>query len=191
MRSIPKEEIILYSRHVHSNDFSPFIFPESWRNLKAHPDSAPGIKGLQSLGFKCIALSNGSKDLIEELSRKEGIGWDHIVDLVAHKVYKPHKGAYRTVEADLGIPPAETLMVSSNGTFGDIEGSTSVGMKAVVIRDDGIIPDIVRLYDYFYIYKNIDLGKEMYSGPNYLYEVAKYHADKSGLGLGLKFDATQ
>lgn len=145
LSEIPKDEIRLYSRHVHSNDFSPFVFPESWWSLKAHPDSAPGIKGLQSLGFKCVALSNGSKDLIESVSRKEGIGWDHVIDLVSHKVYKPHKDAYRTVERDLGVKPEETLLVSANGSFGDIEGSTSIGMKAVVIRKDGVFDDIEHL----------------------------------------------
>lgn len=134
MDGVSRDEIAAYVAHVKRNDFSPFRFPQSWYDLKLHPDSADGISKLQKAGFRCIALSNGSRDLIKHVSVNGGIAWDHIIDLVSHRVYKPHVDAYRTVEKDLGVVPIETLMVTANPTFGDIEGAESIGMPSQVIR---------------------------------------------------------
>lgn len=134
MQSVPREEIAAYVQHVKSSDFSPYKFPFSWMSLKAHPDSAKGIHDLQKQGVLCIALSNGSVDLIKTISDFNGIDWNLIVDLVKHRVYKPHIDAYRTVEKETGIPPYECMMVTANPTFGDIEGATAIGMMHRVIR---------------------------------------------------------
>lgn len=131
---VPQEQIADYVAHVRKNEFSPYWFPDAWWKLKAHDDSAPGIKRLQENGFKCWALSNGSADLIRHISSSNGIEWDGIVDLVKHRVYKPHVDAYRTLQADSGFEPHECLMVTANPTFGDIEGSAAIGMPSMVIR---------------------------------------------------------
>lgn len=134
MDGIPSEEIRDYVAHVRAENFAPYDFPESWYTLDAHPDSAVGIESLQFQGFKCVALSNGSVDLIDKISINNGIHWDHIVDLVAHKVYKPNRNAYFTIKKDLGTEPEETVMITANPSFGDIEGAYSVGMHAKIIR---------------------------------------------------------
>lgn len=84
MADVPKQEIALYVDHVRRNDFSLYDFPLSWRKLKAHPDSADGIKMLQNAGYKCVTLSNGGKNLLALISENNGIQWDHIIDLAAH-----------------------------------------------------------------------------------------------------------
>lgn len=68
-----------------------------------------------------MALSNGSYDLIFRLAERSGFRWDHIVSLAAHQVYKPHRAAYLTIQKDLGIKTKDTLMVTANPTFGDID----------------------------------------------------------------------
>ena len=145
MTPIPNKDIGSYVEHVRKLDFSPYAFPASWLNLKAHEDSAEGIKMIQELGIKCVALSNGSHDLLSHISKQNGIEFDHIVNLAAHRVYKPHQDAYLTVQKDLGIDTSETLMVTANPTFGDIEGALSVGMHALVIRNSSMIQTIVDL----------------------------------------------
>lgn len=135
MSNVEKEEIKNYVNHVRKNNFTEFEFPQSWWNLKAHPDSAQGIRTLQSAGFSCIALSNGSLALLSSISYKNNIYWNHIVDLVSEKVYKPHVDAYKTIEKCFGFKPEQTLMVTANPTFGDIEGSSAIGMKSQVIRN--------------------------------------------------------
>lgn len=134
MSGISKQEISDYVKHVKSENFTPYNFPDSWYNLKAHLDSAKGISLLQEMGIYCIALSNGSFDLIQKISEENNIKWDFIINLVKHRVYKPNPDAYITVEIDTGFKPEQTLMVTANPTFGDIEGSELIGMKSQVIR---------------------------------------------------------
>lgn len=134
MQDIPKDEVKEYVSHVRQNNFEPYDFPPSWWSLRPHRDAPQGIEILQKSGYKCVALSNGSVDLIYELSTKQGIFWNAIIDLANHKVYKPHLDAYRTIEKDLGYKPSETLMVTANPTFGDVEGAKAIGMPSQVIR---------------------------------------------------------
>jgi 2-haloalkanoic acid dehalogenase type II len=134
MSGVPKEEIADYVRHVNRDDFTPYDFPETWFKLPAHADVRGGFDDLRSLGVRLLALSNGSRGLIESLATTNGFKFDHIVDLTRHRVYKPHRGAYMAVERDTAYKPDETLMVTANPTFGDLEGAASVGMRSQVIR---------------------------------------------------------
>ncbi len=84
------------------------------------------------MGFDCVTLSNGDNNLIFERSMKYGIHWDTMIDLRLNRVYKPNTDAYRTIEKELGFKPAETLMVTANPTFGDIEGAAAIGMQSQV-----------------------------------------------------------
>lgn len=146
MSNVPTEEVKDYARHVRQEFFSPYIFRDSWRDIPAHADSAVGIMRLQRAGFVCVALSNGSRELIEEISGRNEIQWDTIVDLAKHRVYKPHLDAYRTVEKETGIKPANTCMVTANPSFGDIDGAGQIGMMTMVIRH-GFPETILELYE--------------------------------------------
>jgi FMN phosphatase YigB (HAD superfamily) len=145
MTPIPRHEIAAYVEHVRRDDFEPYEFPYLWGDIKAHPDSCNGISLIQDTGLTCVALSNGSWDLIRLLAARNYIEFDKIIDLVKHRVYKPHVEAYRTIEKDLGIAPENTLMVTANPTFGDIEGAAAVGMQSIVIRQPGECRDIMEL----------------------------------------------
>lgn len=134
MSGVSREEIKAYVEHVRKNDFTPFEFPQSWWELRAHPDSSEGIKLLQHAGYQCVSLSNGDAGLIWRASRRACIEWNYVTDLRAERVYKPNIEAYRTVEKLLGWKPAECLMVTANPTFGDIEGAAAIGMPSQVIR---------------------------------------------------------
>jgi HAD superfamily hydrolase (TIGR01493 family) len=145
MKNILPVEIRAYVKHVKADDFRVFTFPDSWWSLKAHDDAARGIKQLQQAGFVCIAMSNGSKDLISTISLRNGIDWGHIVDLVSRGVYKPHVDAYRAIEKDTGFKPQECLMVTANPGFGDPIGAAAIGMPSQVIRNPECPRDIVDL----------------------------------------------
>jgi len=134
MSGIPKEQIADYVQHVRRADFTPFAFAKEWYSLQAHPDVAEGIARLRAAGIKCVALSNGTWSMIFRLAANNGFAFDHFCDLWAAGVFKPHVNAYRVVEKETGFKPAETLMVTANPTFGDIEGSASIGMPSQVIR---------------------------------------------------------
>lgn len=145
MSNISRDQINNYVDHVNKKDFSPYIFPNNWYNLKSHSDSANGIKLLQDKGYYCVALSNGSYDLIKNISERNNIYWNYIVDLNKHKVYKPHFDAYKTIEKDTNFKPFETLMVTANPKFGDIEGARNINMPSAIIRHGYLntIPELV------------------------------------------------
>lgn len=134
MSSVPKDEIRAYVEHVNKQDFTPFRFPFSWWGLNAHADAAEGIKRLQDAGFVCVTLSNGSHDLLTAVSKRNGIEWNRVIDLTKYRVYKPHVDAYRVVGKETGFKPEQTLMVTANPKFGDIEKSAMIGMPSQVIR---------------------------------------------------------
>lgn len=144
MDGVPREEIAAYVEHVRRNDFSPYVFPQAWSNLTCHDDAAPGIELLQYYGYQCVTLSNCDEDLAWEISFRDGITWNRLIDLSQHRVYKPHVDAYRTIEKDTGVLPEDCLMVTANPTFGDIEGAAAIGMQSAVIRGEEI-PTIVDL----------------------------------------------
>jgi len=145
MAGVSREEIGDYVRHVRKADFAPYAFPHGWWHLRLHPDAAEGVKSLQQAGFKCVALSNGSANLLEHVSLAGGIEWDEVIDLAKHRVYKPNVDAYLTVEQETGFKPKECLMVTANPTFGDIEGSAAIGMRSQVIRQPGEPANIIEL----------------------------------------------
>lgn len=135
MSSVPREEIAAYVAHVKKADFTPYSFPASWWKLKAHPDAADGIWKLRNSGYHCVTLSNGGVGLLQDLATQNRICFDHYVNLIKHRAYKPHNlDAYRAVEKDTGFKPSETLMVTANKTFGDVESSQAIGMRCQIIR---------------------------------------------------------
>jgi 2-haloalkanoic acid dehalogenase type II len=147
MSNIPKGQIGDYVDHVRQDKFEPYTFPSEWYQIEPHPDSVEGIESLQREGYMCVALSNGSYELIKSISDKCGIYWDHIIDLCKYKVYKPHIDAYRTVQKETGIPPEYCMMITANPSFGDIEGAKSIGMSSQVIRH-GYPKDILELHQF-------------------------------------------
>ena len=135
MSDIPREEIAAYVEHVRREDFTPYEFPPSWYSLKAHPDAAEGIRHLRyNCGLRCVAFSNGSWELISEISKANSIRWSGITSPAACQAYKPHPKAYESAVRMMRVPAIQCLMVTANPTFGDIEGAAGAGMQSCVIR---------------------------------------------------------
>jgi len=129
------DTIYKYNEHVKQQKFQPYHFDEEWYQLKIFEDVAEGFKELRRLKIKIVALSNGSIDLIKTLSDANEIAWDQIIDLVKHRVYKPHLKAYKACIIDTKIPASNTLMVTANKSFGDIECASKIGMQTCLIRN--------------------------------------------------------
>jgi HAD superfamily hydrolase (TIGR01493 family) len=147
MSGVSREEIKAYVDHVKKEDFTPFEFPKSWWELKAHPDARLGLEMLRASGYSCVTLSNGDARLLSYISQAADLPWSAILDLADHKVYKPNIMAYRVVEKDRGFKPEETLMVTANPTFGDVEGAKAIGMKCQLIRQPEEPATIIELAD--------------------------------------------
>lgn len=134
MQAVERKDIQAYVDHVRSNNFSPYKFPDYWYELPLHPDCLQGMRALQNLGFTCLAFSNASVDLVQAICSRTGLKFDGIVDLVKHQCYKPNLGAYTAIERQFGFLPCETMVVTANPSFGDIEGAAHHGMRSQVIR---------------------------------------------------------
>ena len=145
MSTVSKESIRSYVDHVKSNSWEP-IDLSGWANIKAHPDACSGISLLRT-EFQVVTLSNGPMKLLTKISKSNNISWDAIIPIEAYEVYKPNPDAYKIACQLMGIPPENTLMVTANPTFGDIEGAAKNGISSQIIRHKGGPQDIIELYD--------------------------------------------
>lgn len=134
MSNVPKEELMAYGYHIRAPQWSPLELPESWKNLKAFPDSAEGIKLLRQK-FTVITCANGPMPLLSEISENNGIDWDCIVPMETMQVFKPSPQAYLWACAAVGLPPADVMMVTANVPgLGDLTVANSLGMIPQQIR---------------------------------------------------------
>lgn len=147
MSTVNRSEVSEYvqsSKGKSGDEWQPLSLPRSWYQLRAHPDSAEGIRVLRSK-YICVALSNGPVDLITEISRLAGIDWDLIVPIQLRKVYKDHCDAYKILFELYPYEAGEFAMITANPGFGDVEASSSLGMKPIVIRGESPIKNIFYL----------------------------------------------
>lgn len=137
-----------YVNHVQTKPTEVYSFPNAWWEIKAHADSAAGIKKLQEAGFKCFAASNGSRMLIESISVAAGITWDGITDFAKHGFYKPDIKAYTAITSQFSLVAKDVCIVTANRDFGDVEGAKANGMMSQVIRQDQLFPTLEAFADF-------------------------------------------
>ena len=104
-----------------------------------HLTPAPEVReALQALQGRPRAIfSNGSAWMLGALVRNSGLQdlLEHVVSVDAARAYKPSPAAYALVERATGVPPGETLFVSSNGF--DVAGAKRFGFQVVWVRRGG------------------------------------------------------
>jgi 2-haloacid dehalogenase len=83
---------------------------------------------------KLAILSNGSTDMLNTLVRNTGLDrvLDATISIDSKRVFKPSPETYTLIEANLGIPPAEVLFVSSNPF--DACGAKAFGLNVAWIE---------------------------------------------------------
>jgi len=149
MSGVDRSEVSDYvksSKGKSGEEWQPLDLPQSWFGLRAHPDSADGIRLLRSK-YICVALSNGPVHLINHISRVAGIDWDLIVPIQFLRVYKDHPDAYKSLFSLYPFEPGEFAMITANPGFGDVEASSALGMKPIVIRGESPLKNISYLYE--------------------------------------------
>jgi 2-haloacid dehalogenase len=124
---------------------------EKYLHLDLYPDAIAALAALR--GRKLAILSNGSTGMLTALVRDSGL--DHVLDATisidSQRIFKPSPDAYALIESRLGVPPAETLFVSSNPwdacgakAFGLnvawIERVTPEAMALACIKSDVVAP---------------------------------------------------
>lgn len=136
-----------YVNHVRTKPTDVYSFPNAWWEIKAHADSAWGIKKLQKSGFKCFAASNGSVELIKTISDRSSIYWDGITDFAKHGFYKPDVRAYTAITSQFDLVAKDVCIVTANPDFGDVEGAKANGMLSEVIRRSDLFPNLEAFAD--------------------------------------------
>lgn len=113
-------------------EFKPLILPQEWTKLPLYPDAVPGIGRLRRK-FTVLTLSNFPLWLQLKMCKNAGITFDGMMVMELMKMYKPFSGVYRAAAKLAQVSPENCLMVTSNKSFGDLEGAEKEGMQSVLV----------------------------------------------------------
>lgn len=113
---------------------------EAYRTLDAYPEVPSVLGRLRADGLPLGILSNGDSRMLAAAVRSAGLedGLDHVLSVEAAGVFKTDPRAYALVPPAFGVPPGETLFVSSNRW--DVAGAAAFGLMAVWVNRTGM-PD--------------------------------------------------
>lgn len=153
MDYVPREDIANYVRQVKAPEWSPLVVPDSFRNLRVHPDVVEGMRRLAITDdINLFAFSNGTHELISHLGKENEIDdlWC-VLDLAFVRRYKPRHEAmsFALGAVWMNVPITslgEIALVTANPTFGDVEMAQAFGVRAIVIRH-GYPNDLIELAD--------------------------------------------
>ncbi|GAA0832530.1 haloacid dehalogenase type II [Marinomonas arenicola] len=102
-------------------------------NLPAHEDIQPALRQLQDAGFRTVAFSNSSRDLIAMQINNAGLSecFDEVISVESTGRFKPDPKAYQFAAEQLDQPLSSLRLVATHDW--DTHGALSVGMKAAYI----------------------------------------------------------
>jgi 2-haloacid dehalogenase len=113
---------------------------DAYRKLAVYPEVGVTLAGLRAKGLRTAILSNGSPDMLDMAVQSSGIAplLDAVLSVHSLGHFKPPVGAYRPVQAALGVMPAQVLFVSSNRW--DVAGAAAFGFRCAWVNRAGM-PD--------------------------------------------------
>ena len=85
----------------------------AWHRLDPWPDGVEGLKRLKSK-FIIAPCSNGNIALMVDMAKRAGLPWDCILGAETARAYKPMSEAYLASCRQLGLAPANVLMVAAH-----------------------------------------------------------------------------
>ena len=107
--------------------------------MPAHPDVEDGLTALRDNGFRLVTLTNsppGDPTPIEHAGLAHFFEQRFSVD--ACRAFKPAPAVYRHVSEELGVEPAECMMVAAH--VWDTIGAQSAGLRGALITRPGKAP---------------------------------------------------
>ena len=102
---------------------------DSWFRPRPFPDVPQTLATLQRSGLTLAILSNGSPEMLKvalEHSKLTGV-FAEVLSVDEVQRFKPDPAVYGLIQSHLGVEPAATLFVSSNGF--DVAGARTFGLK--------------------------------------------------------------
>ena len=112
---------------------------ERHENFSLYEDALPVLDELRSHGIKIGLITNGQRDL-DEFVVHHALEVDAMVGSKAHGRIKPHPSIFEAALADLGVGPAEVVMVGDSYED-DIAGARALGIRAILLDRDGLHPE--------------------------------------------------
>lgn len=108
-------------------------------NLEPHDDIKPALTQLKSAGFRTVAFSNSSLNLISTQMKNSGLTeyFDDIISVEETGSFKPDPKVYRFAAKYLNQPLESLILVATHDW--DTHGALSVGMGAAYINRTGAI----------------------------------------------------
>jgi 2-haloacid dehalogenase len=144
LNSIAVRMNIKLSDEVHKDILNSFA------SLAPHSDIVPALVKLKSAGFRTVAFSNSSRDLISIQMKNSGLieYFDDIISVEETGSFKPDPAVYKFAAKELKQPIENLRLVATHDW--DTHGALSVGMRAAFINRSNTIyhplyrqPDIV------------------------------------------------
>jgi 2-haloacid dehalogenase len=102
----------------------------AWHRLDPWPDVVEGLKRLKSR-FIIAPCSNGNIALMVNLAKRAGLPWDCILGAETARAYKPMPEAYLNSCRQLGLAPANVLMVAAHNN--DLKAAKAQGMRTAFV----------------------------------------------------------
>jgi 2-haloacid dehalogenase len=111
----------------------------SFASLPSHHDIKKALAQLKSAGFRTVAFSNSSLNLISTQMKNAGLMeyFDDIISVEATGSFKPDPNVYKFAAKQLNQPLQSLRLVATHDW--DTHGALSVGMRAAYINRTGAI----------------------------------------------------
>ncbi len=103
-------------------------------SLQAHEDIIPALTLLKENGFKTVAFSNSSSNLIENQIKNAGLNnhFDEIISVESTGTFKPHNQVYHFAAVKLSEEISNLTLVACHDW--DTHGALTVGMRAAFVK---------------------------------------------------------
>jgi len=110
----------------------------AFAHLPVHGDVKPALERFRSSGYRTIAFSNSSIDLIERQIQNAGLSdyYDDIVSVEKSGSFKPDAKAYLYVANYIDRPIGDLCLVATHDW--DTHGAMTAGMMAAYIDRSGV-----------------------------------------------------
>jgi 2-haloacid dehalogenase len=132
-------ESIAARKGINLSDVARDNILKGFASLPPHTDIKPALAKLQSAGFRAVAFSNSSLNLISTQMNNAGLMeyFDEIISVEETGSFKPDPKVYKFAAKKLDQPLESLRLVATHDW--DTHGALSVGMKAAYINRSGAI----------------------------------------------------
>jgi len=105
--------------------------------LPAHTDVPTGLDQLRAAGYRLVALTNSPPATLAAQLRHAGLAhyFEQALSVEAVRRYKPHPATYHYALGQLGVAPAQAMLVAAHGW--DVAGALHAGWLAGFVARPG------------------------------------------------------